>query len=119
MISVGRGLFATASTAGTIKIWEPLKQSPIAIITEDDGIDFMVPFITKSDVKIVYVCKSILKCFSVKNMRSVTLLKNDRLITAITLNQHQPTVISFGLENGYIKDYDMNSKSVWRSVNLH
>ena len=34
LISLGNGFFATASTAGVIKIWEPQKQSPIATITE-------------------------------------------------------------------------------------
>ena len=86
MISVGRGYFATSSSVGTIKIWEPLRLSPIATITEENGdsIDFMVPVISAKDVKIIYVCKSVLKCFSVKNLRSMTLLTNDRLITAIT-----------------------------------
>ena len=97
LISVGRGYFATASNVGTIKIWEPQKQSPIAIITEDEGIDFMVPYMQKNDIKIVYVCRSVLKCFSVKNMRAYLLLENDHPITSITQNQQQPTVISFGL----------------------
>ena len=34
LVSLGKGYFATASTAGIIKVWEPLKMSPLATITE-------------------------------------------------------------------------------------
>lgn len=57
LVSVGKGFFATSSTSGTIKIWEPLKVSPIATITEDScSIDFLVPIVRANDVNIVYVC---------------------------------------------------------------
>ena len=97
LVSVGRGYFATGSSSGTIKIWEPLNPSQLAIITDEDGIDDMISISTKNDLKIVYVCKNVLKCFSVKNMRSTILYTSESEITALTWNQQQPTVISFGL----------------------
>lgn len=36
LVSIDRGYFATASSTGVIKVWEPLKVSPIASITERD-----------------------------------------------------------------------------------
>ena len=59
LVSLGKGYFATASTAGNIKVWEPLKVSPIATITENGcAIDFMLPIVRSNDVNIVYVCQT-------------------------------------------------------------
>jgi len=87
LVSVGKGYFATASTAGNIKVWEPLKVSPIATITENScEIDFLVPIVRTNDINIVYVCQNKLKCFNVKTMRAMTLLENSVPITAICQN---------------------------------
>ena len=121
LVSVGKGYFATASTAGTIKVWEPLKVSPIATISEDScSIDFLVPIIRNNNVNIIYVCQSKLKCFNVKTMRAITLLENgENTITAICQNQQRQNVLSLGLSNGQIKDFDLQKRSVIRSPNLH
>lgn len=85
MVSVGKGYYATASVDGNIKVWEPLKVSPIATITSDDNsqIDFMVPIVRSNDVNLIYVCGNKLKCFNVKKQRAVTLLEDTVPITAI------------------------------------
>lgn len=119
LVSVGRGFFATSSSSGTIKIWEPMNPSQIAIIKDEDAIDDMISLTTHSDVKIVYVCQKMLKCFSIKHMRSTILHTSESRITSITLNQQQPGVVSFGLANGFINDFDTNSKDMYRSANLH
>lgn len=88
LVSLGKGYFATASVDGNIKVWEPLKVSPIATISEDNcQIDFMVPIVRSSDINLVYVCGTKLKCFNVKSGRAVTLLENSVQITAICQNQ--------------------------------
>ena len=84
LVSLGRGYFATASSSGTIKIWEPLKVSAIATITEDScSIDFLVPIIRNNDINLVYVCDTKLKCFNIKSMKAMTLLETSHTITAI------------------------------------
>ena len=118
LVSLGKGFFATASTvasnqAGNIKIWEPNNVSPIATITEDScSIDFLLPIVQKNDVNIVYVCQNKLKCFNVKNMKPVPLFVNgeDIAITAICHNQQNTNVISLGLADGKIKDFDLSQK---------
>jgi len=56
LVSVGKGFYATASASGTIKVWEPLKVSPVATITEDScGIDFLVPIVRANDINLIYV----------------------------------------------------------------
>lgn len=88
LVSLGKGYYATASSSGTIKVWEPLKVSAIATITEDScSIDFLVPIIRKNDINLFYVCGSKLKCFNIKSLRSVTLLETTSPITAICQNQ--------------------------------
>ena len=99
-----------SNQAGNIKIWEPNKASPLATITEDScAIDFLVPIVQKSDVNIVYVCQNKLKCFNVKNMKPLTLFENgdDVAITAICWNEQITNVISLGLADGKIKDFDL------------
>lgn len=106
LVSVGKGYFATASIDGNIKVWEPLKVSPIATISEANcQIDFMIPIVRSNDVNLIYVCGSKLKCFNVKKQRAVTLLEDTVPITAICQNQQTKTVINLGLANGKIKDY--------------
>jgi len=110
----------TGSLDKTIKVWEPMKSSPIAQLEEEEQVDFFVPIISQNDVNIVYVTGSVLKCLSFKHGKSVILLRNDRLITALTqVMQSESPLISFGQENGVIKDFDINSKHVVRRATLH
>lgn len=46
-------------------------------------------------------------------------MKYAKKITAICLNDLQASVLSFGCENGLIKDFDIRTKSEVRSANLH
>lgn len=61
----------------------------------------------------------LLKCFSVKNLKTATLMKYTKKITAICKNEIQGSVLSYGCENGLVKDFDIRSKSQVRSANLH
>ena len=129
LVYLDKGIFATSSkseNSGTIQLWEPTRASPLAVITDDDGpINFMEVFLTKSrdEIKLVYASGSDLKFFSIKNLRSHTLVQNKCQITAVTKNQlyeNQSNVVSFGLENGTIKDYDLNQKRITRTdTNMH
>ena len=122
LVSLGKGYFATASNvaenqAGNIKIWDPNQASPIATITEEScAIDFLVPIVQRTDVNIVYVCQNKLKCFNVKNMKPLTLFENgdDVAITAICRNEQITNVISLGLADGKIKDFDLGKKKIIR-----
>ena len=63
------------------------------------------------ETKIIYSSGLSLKSFSIRNLRSQTLHCSKSSITAITKNLHyenHTNVVSFGLEDGTIKDYDMN-----------
>jgi WD40 repeat protein len=48
LCSLNQGYFATASSAGVIKVWDPLQVSPIASISDENAqIEFMVTYRTK------------------------------------------------------------------------
>ena len=79
----------------------------------------MVPVVGKTEINIFYVMGTILKCFSVKSLKTATLMKYNKKITAICQNELQSSVLSYGCENGLIKDFDIKSKSEVRSANLH
>ena len=76
----------TASTDGKIKFWNPLENAPIATLDESESrssIDFLIPVAGKNEINIFYVMGSLLKCFSVKNLKTATLVRSNILITAI------------------------------------
>jgi hypothetical protein len=61
----------------------------------------------------------LLKCFSIKNLKTATLMRYDKPITAICQNELQSNVLSYGCENGLVKDFDMRTRHEVRSANLH
>ena len=86
LASLKRGVYMTASTDGVLKFWNPLENVPIATLDESESrssIDFLIPVAGKNEINIFYVMGSILKCFSVKNLKTATMVRGDRFITAI------------------------------------
>lgn len=90
IVSLKRGVFLTASTDGKIKFWNPLENVPIATLDESKSrseIDFLIPVAGKNEINIFYVMGSFLKCFSVKNLKTATLVRGNVRITAICQNE--------------------------------
>ena len=120
LVSIDRGYFATASSTGVIKIWEPLKVSPIASITEkNQKIECLTTVVKRSEILLIYVFGCTIKCFSIKNMKFVKLFQAKAQISCLTQNSQQPNIVSFGLASGNVTDLDLRSKSVIRNQKLH
>eukprot|EP00351_Strombidinopsis_sp_SopsisLIS2011_P005724 CAMPEP_0116874090 /NCGR_PEP_ID=MMETSP0463-20121206/5485_1 /TAXON_ID=181622 /ORGANISM="Strombidinopsis sp, Strain SopsisLIS2011" /LENGTH=143 /DNA_ID=CAMNT_0004517253 /DNA_START=1885 /DNA_END=2316 /DNA_ORIENTATION=+ len=111
----------TGSNDKTIKVWQPHKASPMASLDEEDSITHFIvlPKTNKNDINVIYTTSTVVNCLSMKHSIAVPLIRNDKKITAITHVEQNPTIISFGLENGVIKDYDVKSKHIVRRANMH
>jgi len=93
----------------------------MASLEEEDSVtNFIVLSKTnKNDINVIYTTSTIVNCLSIKHAIAIPLIRNDKKITAITQVEQNPTIISFGLENGVIKDYDVKSKHIVRRANMH
>ena len=85
-----KGVFVTSATDGFIKFWEPLENMAIATLDESEhrlGIDYIIPVVGQKEINIFYVMGKMLKCFSIKSLKTVTLVRSEKKITAICLNE--------------------------------
>lgn len=114
-----KGLYATCSDDKSIKIWMPFKTVALGSLEEDAPVKQMVVIHGSHNLDLVYAASSVLSCLSLKQGKSFVLCRNDRVISALTTVEQNPHIVCFGLENGVIKDYDLQSRNIVRSQTLH
>lgn len=67
----------------------------------------------QNDITSIYVADKIIRYLSLKNQKAVFLHKDTHHITAITRVNTSPDshpILTFGTDNGMLKDFDLKSK---------
>ena len=111
---IERQLFATADKSGELKVWN---NNDEVLTHEEDGEVTGLCYLGNFSLMYVFLTK--LKTLNLKNGKVKIIHQSDKKITASTIVDSQKHLISLGLDNGVIKDFDSKTQQVIRKATLH